>query len=64
MVRNRIRRRLRSVFAEIDMADDQVIPPGTYLVSASSDAATMPYEDLMATTRKLLDEVANYGACR
>lgn len=63
VVRNRIRRRLRSVFAELDAAGDRTILPGTYLVSASAEAAVMPYEDLMATVKTLLNELNDYGAC-
>lgn len=62
VVRNRVRRRLRSVFAELDAVDGRVFPCGTYLVSASAEAAVMPYADLMATTKKLLIELDNYGA--
>ncbi|HEY2812949.1 MAG TPA: ribonuclease P protein component [Acidimicrobiales bacterium] len=42
VIRNRIRRRLRAILREIDLA------PGAYLVIAGSTAATTPYEELRA----------------
>lgn len=62
VVRNRIRRRLRSVFTEIDTTPDRIFPAGTYLVSASADAAVVPYEDLMDTAKQLLNELHGHGA--
>jgi ribonuclease P protein component len=45
VVRNRIRRRLRSVFTEL--APD--LPPGTYLVGTDARAATLDYGELRRT---------------
>lgn len=49
VVRNRIRRRLRSALGVLD--SEQVLPAGTYLVSASTDAASVPFADLVASLR-------------
>jgi ribonuclease P protein component len=67
VVRNRIRRRLRSVFAAIDRehaAGAGAFPPGTYLVSATTAAAEVPFQTLMRTARSLLDELDHHGASR
>lgn len=45
VVRNRIRRRLRAVVRELGTD----LPAGTYLLSAGSEAATLPYVELRAT---------------
>lgn len=46
VVRNRIRRRLRAAFAAIDAAGT-VLPPGSYLVSATTRAAVEPFPVLV-----------------
>jgi ribonuclease P protein component len=40
VVRNRVRRRLRSVVAALEL------PAGAYLVTASGEAAQLPFDDL------------------
>jgi ribonuclease P protein component len=44
VVRNRLRRRLRAVVADIT----ESLPPGAYLVAAGREAVDLPYEDLKA----------------
>jgi ribonuclease P protein component len=44
VVRNRLRRRLRAVVAEVTGS----LTPGAYLVVAGPEAAGLPYEDLKA----------------
>ncbi|HLG92523.1 MAG TPA: ribonuclease P protein component [Acidimicrobiales bacterium] len=51
--RNRLRRRLRAVFAE--MAGE--LPPGAYLVSASRGAAELPYRELRELARWMAERV-------
>lgn len=67
VVRNRIRRRLRSVFTAIEnehAAGHTPFPPGTYLVSASSAAADVPFQTLLRTAMSLLSELDRHGASR
>jgi ribonuclease P protein component len=56
VVRNRIRRRCRAALREL--AGSGALPPGWYLVSARSEAATVPFEDLRAA---LAEAVASVG---
>jgi ribonuclease P protein component len=44
VVRNRLRRRLRAVVADLRGS----LAPGAYLVAAGPEAADLPYEDLKA----------------
>jgi ribonuclease P protein component len=44
VVRNRLRRRLRTVVADASAS----LAPGAYLVAAGREAAGLPYEDLKA----------------
>ena len=53
VVRNRLRRRLRSLFAELSPA----LRPGTYLVGAGPAAATLDHGDLRRTVSALLDQL-------
>lgn len=46
VVRNRLRRRLRAVIAEVGP------PPGTYLVTARPEAATLPDQELRALVHR------------
>jgi RNase P protein component len=67
VVRNRIRRRLRSVFVALDReasAGATPFPSGTYLVSATAAAADLPYATLLDTARALLIELDHHGASR
>jgi ribonuclease P protein component len=47
VVRNRVRRRLRSALRELQ--SDGRLPGGTYLIGATADAATLPWDDLVAS---------------
>jgi ribonuclease P protein component len=45
VVRNRIRRRLRAALRELQVADR--LPGGTYLVGATTEAASLPWSELV-----------------
>ncbi len=51
VVRNRIRRRLRAIVREVE----PLLQPGAYLVSAATEANSMPYGELKATVCEALD---------
>jgi ribonuclease P protein component len=57
VVRNRLRRRLRSIF--VDLAPG--LPPGTYLISAAPAAATLDHGDLQRTLSTALNELRGPG---
>lgn len=54
VVRNRIRRRVRAVFTQLDA---EMIPSGNYLVMARPDAATMPFTSLVSSVAGALEEL-------
>lgn len=56
VTRNRIRRRLRALFATLDPA------PGWYLISAGSAAAAAPHDDLRRDLDAALHAVGGRGA--
>jgi ribonuclease P protein component len=56
VTRNRIRRRLRAILRELDLA------PGAYLVVAGSAAATTPYEELRAHAARAAEAASAGGA--
>lgn len=56
VVRNRIRRRLRALFAALDPC------PGWYLVSAGPAAATAPHDQLRSDLDAALRDVGGRGA--
>ncbi len=51
VTRNRLRRRLRALLAEVDL------PSGLYLVGARPDAAGLTYQDLSASVSDLAGRV-------
>lgn len=55
VVRNRLRRRLRSVVSELD----PVLQPGAYLISAAPRAASLSFEELRTTVAEALEELWN-----
>lgn len=55
VVRNRLRRRLRAVFAEGAAAD--TVPAGAYLVSAQPAAAALSYTELSNHVRRALSRL-------
>jgi ribonuclease P protein component len=55
VVRNRLRRRLRAVFAEGAGAD--TVPAGAYLVSAQPAAAALSYTELSNHVRRALSRL-------
>ncbi len=57
VVRNRVRRRLRAVNRELAAR----MRPGCYLMTARSEAASMPYDQLRASVRDALDALADDG---
>ena len=58
--RNRIRRRLRAVVAELERGGR--LPPGAYLVGAGAPAMTMPSQELTRTLEDLVTEATGAGA--
>ena len=52
VVRNRLRRRLRAVFAGLP---DSALPDGDYLVGAAPEAATLSFAEASSLVRRLLD---------
>ncbi len=58
VVRNRIRRRLRSVFVQLDATDYEAFRHGTYLVTAHREAATMPYGELAEAVTSALESLS------
>ncbi|CAN5582308.1 hypothetical protein BH20ACT2_BH20ACT2_18450 [soil metagenome] len=55
VVRNRLRRRLRTVVAEL--AADPGLRSGAYLVGAGPAAVALPYEQLKASVARTLSEL-------
>ena len=55
VVRNRLRRRLRAVFAALP---DDAVPAGDYLVGAQPEAATLSFPELSSLVSGLLRSVA------
>ena len=59
VVRNRVRRRLRAILAEIARPTGQLPPgPGAYLVSVRPEAARASYGELGAAVRGALARLA------
>ncbi len=56
VVRNRARRRLRAVMAEL--ARSGRLPAGAYLVSARPGVAQLPFEELVATLGDLVERAS------
>lgn len=54
VLRNRVRRRLRAVVAELDRADGTLVP-GAYLIAASAEAAEVPFDTLRGDLRRAVD---------
>ena len=52
VVRNRLRRRLRAIAAELEL------PPGAYLIGAAPAAATVPFGELRALVSRAVQDVA------
>lgn len=53
VVRNRVRRRLRAVVAEIEPQ----LPPGAYLFGARREAASVPYRELKEAVSQVVTAV-------
>ena len=58
VVRNRLRRRLRAVVAELAGS----IPAGAWLIGAGAAAADLTYDDLKASVAEALTAIANEPA--
>ena len=58
--RNRIRRRLRAVLAELERGGR--LPPGAYLIGAGGPAMTMPAAELTRTLEALVGDVTGTDA--
>jgi ribonuclease P protein component len=54
VVRNRLRRRLRAVFAGLPAA---AVPAGDYLVGAAPEAAVLTFAEASSLVKRLLDAV-------
>ena len=54
VVRNRLRRRLRSVLAELEPP----LPPGDYLLVCDPDAASLPFSELKVLVSKVLSALS------
>ena len=54
VIRNRVRRRLRAIVAEIGPQ----LRPGAYLVSAGPEAATLPYQELRSAVSRAVTAAA------
>ena len=54
VTRNRLRRRLRGVFTEVD---PDTMPAGAYLVSAHPDAAALSYQELREHVERALKRI-------
>jgi len=54
--RNRLRRRLREIFAALDR--DPGLPPGRYLVMPRPEAAELPFEELRGHVGRIAESVA------
>lgn len=57
VVRNRLRRRLRAVVAELD----PVLEPGAYLVGATAEAAPLSFGELQAIMSEVLQATSEAG---
>lgn len=54
VVRNRLRRRLRSIVAELDPA---VLRPGAYLVGATAEAADLSFQELRTVVAQAVQAI-------
>ena len=63
VVRNRVRRRLRSAAREIDRSGDG-LAPGAYLVTVRPDAARLDYAELRRQLASALAEASRPGTTR
>jgi ribonuclease P protein component len=61
VVRNRVRRRLRAIFAE---AGTDVVPAGAYLVAVRPGADALSYRELSEHVHRALTEIAKRSASR
>ena len=55
VVRNRLRRRVRAVLAELDRTDQ--IPPGAYLVGAEPEAVQMTFAELRDSLHRAIGQL-------
>ena len=56
VVRNRVRRRLRAALRQL--VTDGTLPPGTYLVGATAEAATLAWPDLVTQLAEAVAEAS------
>ena len=57
VVRNRCRRRLRAVLAELAGGPTPVLRPGAYLFSVAPGAVSLSHQELHRTVRSALDRL-------
>ena len=55
VLRNRVRRRLRAALRQL--AQEQRLPAGTYLLGGSASLASLPWSDLVDLVAATIDEV-------
>ena len=58
VARNRLRRRLRAIFVEIDRSA-RVIPAGDYLVRVRPGASDLSFDELRHHLAEAIDELSN-----
>ena len=51
VVRNKVRRRLRSIVGELDRSADGGLPAGTYLLTVRPEVTSLSYRDLTDRVR-------------
>lgn len=61
VLRNRVRRRLRAVVAELDR-DGGLLEPGAYLIAAGPEAAEVPFDTLRVDVGRAVGRVAQRNA--
>ncbi len=64
VVRNRLRRRLRAIIADLDRQRSPLLPTGVLLVSAGPDAVDRSHDELSNDVTRLLDELRDRRAPR
>jgi len=62
VVRNRLRRRLRAICADVHRSGTTVLPPGALLISAGPDAVRRTPDELRNDVVRLLDALESRRA--
>lgn len=64
VVRNRLRRRLRAIIADLDRTRSPLLPSGALLVSAGPEAVRRTHDELSNDVIRLLEELRDRRAVR